>query len=231
MNAMNADLPPGPQHLTATRWIDSGHPAVRAFARAHTRGDTPREQAVALYRAVRDRIRYDPYRIELSDAGMSASTVLQQGHGWCVPKAVLLAAVCRAQGIPARLGFADVRNHLSTERLRNTMKTDVFAWHGYTSLWIDGAWRKATPAFNIELCDKFGLLPLEFDGESDSLYHPFDREGRQHMEYVNERGAFDDLPLAQMRAAFLEIYPDMPTTAAAVEGDFAADAAREAGRA
>jgi transglutaminase-like putative cysteine protease len=229
---MNADLPPGPQHLAATRWIESEHPAVRAFALAHTRGDTPREQAVALYRAVRDRMRYDPYRIDLSDAGMSASTVLQQGHGWCVPKAVLLAAVCRAQGIPARLGFADVRNHLSTERLRNTMKTDVFAWHGYTSLWIDGAWRKATPAFNIELCDRFGLLPLEFDGESDSLYHPFDREGRQHMEYVNERGAFDDLPLAQMRAAFREIYPDMPTAAAAVvEGDFAADAAREAGRA
>jgi transglutaminase-like putative cysteine protease len=144
---------------------------------------------------------------------------------------VLLAAVCRAQGIPARLGFADVRNHLSTERLRSTMKTDVFAWHGYTSLWIDGAWRKATPAFNIELCEKFGLLPLEFDGESDSLYHPFDRAGRQHMEYVNERGAFDDLPLAQIRAVFREIYPDMPTASAVADGDFAADAAREAGRA
>jgi transglutaminase-like putative cysteine protease len=231
LNAMNAAPSPGPQHLASTPWIESDHPAVQAFAREHVQGDTPREQAVALYRAVRDRMRYDPYRIDLSDAGMSASTVLQQGYGWCVPKAVLLAAVCRAQGIPARLGFADVRNHLSTERLRNTMKTDVFAWHGYTSLWIDGAWRKATPAFNIELCDKFGLLPLEFDGESDSLYHPFDREGRQHMEYVHERGAFDDLPLAQMRAAFREIYPDMPTAVAAVEGDFAADAAREAGRA
>lgn len=231
LNAMNADTSPGPQHLASTPWIESDHPAVQAFARVHVRGATPREQSVALYRAVRDRMRYDPYRIDLSDAGMSASTVLQQGYGWCVPKAVLLAAVCRAQGIPARLGFADVRNHLSTERLRNTMKTDVFAWHGYTSLWIDGAWRKATPAFNIELCDRFGLLPLEFDGESDSLYHPFDREGRQHMEYVNERGAFDDLPLAQMRAAFREIYPDMPTAVAAVEGDFATDAAREAGRA
>lgn len=228
---MNADTPPGPQHLAATASIDATHPDVLRFARAHALGDTPRERAVSLYRAVRDTVRYDPYRIDLSETGMSASNALRQGHGWCVPKAVLLAAVCRAQGIPARLGFADVRNHLSTERLRSTMKTDVFAWHGYTSLWIDGAWRKATPAFNIELCEKFGLLPLEFDGESDSLYHPFDRAGRQHMEYVNERGAFDDLPLAQIRAVFREIYPDMPTASAVADGDFAADAAREAGQA
>lgn len=228
---MSTDTPPGPQHLAPTRWIESDHPAVQAFAREHARGDTPREQAVSLYLAVRDGLRYDPYRVDMSDAGMSASRALELGHGWCVPKAVLLAAVARAAGIPARLGFADVRNHLSTERLRETMKTDVFAWHGYTSLWIDGAWRKATPAFNIELCDKFGLLPLEFDGEHDSLYHPFDREGRQHMEYVNEHGPFDDLPLERMRAVFRELYPYMLVDAATVEGDFAADAARETGRA
>lgn len=217
--------------MAATPCIDSQHPAVQAFASEHSRGDTPREKTVALYRAVRDQVRYDPYRLDMSDVGMSASRALQLGYGWCVPKAVLLAAVCRAEGIPARLGFADVRNHLSTERLRNAMKTDVFSWHGYTSLWIDGAWHKATPAFNIELCDKFGLLPLEFDGASDSLYHPFDREGRQHMEYIKDHGAFDDLPLAHMRAMFSEIYPALLSTAEAVEGDFAADAALEAGRA
>jgi transglutaminase-like putative cysteine protease len=228
---MNTDTPPGPQHLAPTRWIESEHPAVQAFAREHAQGDTPRERAVSLYLAVRDRLRYDPYRVDMSDTGMSASRALELGHGWCVPKAVLLAAVARAAGIPARLGFADVRNHLSTERLRSIMKTDVFAWHGYTSLWIDGAWRKATPAFNIELCDRFGLLPLEFDGENDSLYHPFDREGRQHMEYVNEHGAFDDLPLERMRAVFSEIYPYMLVDVDKVEGDFAADAARETGRA
>ncbi|MDP3253812.1 MAG: transglutaminase family protein [Hydrogenophaga sp.] len=227
---MNASALPGPQHLAPTRFIDHDHPAVKAFVGEHAQGSTPRERAATLYLAVRDRVRYDPYRIDLSPRGMSASNALEQGHGWCVPKAVLLAAVCRADGIAARLGFADVRNHLSTERLRKTMGTDVFAWHGYTSIWLDGAWRKATPAFNIELCEKFGLLPLEFDGTQDSLYHPFDREGRQHMEYVNERGAFDDLPLAQLSAAFRQIYPDMPSADAVPEGDFASDAAREAAR-
>ncbi|MCW5654781.1 transglutaminase family protein [Hydrogenophaga sp.] len=224
------DPGPGPQHLASTPCIDSDHPEVQAFARTHAQGETPREQAISLYLAVRDRVRYDPYRIDLSAQGMSASATLAQAFGWCVPKAVLLAAACRASGIPARLGFADVRNHLSTERLRQTMGTDVFAWHGYTSIWLDGQWRKATPAFNIELCEKFGLLPLDFDGRSDSLYHPYDREGRQHMEYVRERGAFDDLPLQPLRDAFRQIYPDLPTAMENVEGDFAADAEREASR-
>ncbi len=213
----------------ATRYIDSDHPEVKAFSQAHAVGDTARERAVSLYLAVRDRLRYDPYRIDLSDTGMRASTALRRGIGWCVPKAVALAAVARAAGIPARLGFADVKNHLSTERLRRAMQTDVFAWHGYTELWLDGAWRKATPAFNIELCEKFGLLPLAFDGVHDSLYHPFDRAGNQHMEYVNERGSFDDLPLAQIRATLVEIYPGLLDATKDTEGDFAADAQRENG--
>lgn len=211
--------------LSPSPAIDSDHPLIEAFARRHAVGHTGRERAVALYDAVRDGVRYDPYRIDLSPEGMRASTTLAQGHGWCVPKAVLLAAVARAAGIPARLGFADVKNHLSTEKLRRTMGTDLFVWHGYTELWIDGAWRKATPAFNLSLCEKFGLLPLAFDGVHDSLYHPFDRAGQRHMEYVNERGTFDELPLAAITESFRTVYPGMGRATA--EGDFAADAARE----
>ena len=111
---------PTSAHLASTALIDSDHPQVQAFARTHTQGADDRERAVALNLAVRDLIRYDPYKIDLSPQGMRASTALAQGHGWCVPKAALLAAVCRAAGIPARLGYADVRNHLSTERLRQT---------------------------------------------------------------------------------------------------------------
>lgn len=212
-------------HLDPTPAIDSDHPAIRAFAHEHARGDSVRERSVALYLAVRDLVRYDPYRIDLSPGGMRASTTLRQGYGWCAPKAVLMAAVARAAGIPARLGFADVKNHMSTEKLRRAMGSDVFVWHGYTELWIDGAWRKATPAFNLSLCEKFGLLPLAFDGVHDSLYHPYDRAGQRHMEYVNERGSFDDLPLERITADFAVIYPGFGQSAPG--GDFAEDAARE----
>jgi transglutaminase-like putative cysteine protease len=223
---------PDPQDcLAATPHVDSDHPAVQAFAARHARGASAREQAVALYYAVRDGFRYDPYRVDLATEGMRGSAVLADGHGWCVTKAALLAAACRAAGIPARLGFADVRNHLSTQRMRETMTTDVFIWHGYTEIWLDGAWRKATPAFNIELCERFGLRPLEFDGVGDSIYHPFDLSGQRHMEYLRERGSFADVPLAQILADFRSVYPRWlhgPATRSELQqGDFLADVARE----
>jgi transglutaminase-like putative cysteine protease len=214
--------------LSSTALIDADHPAVRAFARRHARGADVRERAVALYYAVRDEFRYDPYRIDLSPAGMRASAVIEKGYGWCVPKAALLAAACRAAGIPARVGYADVRNHLSTERMRQAMQTDLFYWHGYTDVRVEGRWLKATPAFNIELTERFGLLPLEWDGRSDSIYHPFDKAGQRHMEYVHQRGSFDDMPLAQILADFERLYPPalrQPTGLASA--DFAADVERE----
>lgn len=224
-------LPPSAAALAPTALLDSDHPAVVDFARRHAVGADDRERAVALTCAVRDGFRYDPYRIDLSVAGMRASSVIAQGHGWCVPKAALLAAAARAAGIPARVGYADVRNHLSTERLRRTLQTDVFVWHGYTDLWIDGRWVKATPAFNIELCDRFGLLPLDFDGRSDSIYHPFDKTGQRHMEYVNQHGAFDDMPLERIVAAFEATYPGWRRDEAGLgTASFDADVAKEVQR-
>ncbi len=214
--------------LRPTALIDSDHPAVVDFARRHAVGPTARDRAVALYLAVRDGFRYDPYGINLSQDGMKASQVLANGAGWCVTKASLLAAACRASGIPARVGYADVRNHLSTERMRELLGTDLFMWHGYAELLLDGAWRKATPAFNIGLCDRFGLLPLEFDGRVDSLYHRFDRAGTRHMEYVLQRGSFDDVPLATLCADFELHYPKMMAHLRSAPGnDFLAEAARE----
>ena len=223
-----------PQHcLAAVGLVDSDNPQVRAFAERHAQGADDRERAIALYYAVRDGFRYDPYRIDLSEQGMRASTVLSNGFGWCVTKAALMAAACRAAGIPARLGFADVRNHLSTERMRQTMTTDVFIWHGYTEVFLEGAWRKATPAFNIELCQRFGLHPLEFDGRSDSIYHPFDLAGNKHMEYLRERGSYADVPLAELVADFRATYPGWlsgaESTSRLGQGDFLADVAREPG--
>jgi transglutaminase-like putative cysteine protease len=211
--------------LEPTPIIDSDHPSVIAFAH-RADGDSDRDVAVSLFYAVRDGYRYDPYRIDVTPVGMRASTVLAEGYGWCVTKATLLAAACRARGIPARLGFADVRNHLSTERMRQVMGTDIFYWHGFTEIRVEDRWIKATPAFNIELCERFGFLPLEFDGRSDSIYHPFDTAGHRHMEYVRQRGSFDDVPLADIVADFTDLYPAWQDAVEA-GGDFLNDVAAE----
>ena len=158
------DLAP---YLQPTACVDSAAPAVLAFTARVTEGVvTDRERAVRLFYAVRDEIRYDPYGVVLTEEELRATAVLARGAGFCVAKAIVLAAGARAVGIPARLGFADVRNHLTTERLREQMKTDVFAFHGFTELHLDGRWVKATPTFNQSLCDRFGVKPLGKDRKS-----------------------------------------------------------------
>jgi len=206
-------MTPKKQHLQSTPIIESDHALVKAFVNKHVRGSSnPKEQAVSLYYAVRDEIRYNPYKFELSVNGLKASTTLAVGEAWCVPKAALLAACCRAMGIPARVGFADVRNHLSTKRMREQMKTDVFHWHGYTTIYLGGYWVKAKPAFNIELCEKFRLRALDFDGRNDSIYHPFDLDGNKHMDYILFRGEFNDVPLREMCESFKGLYSSISFT-------------------
>ena len=213
--------------LRPSWFIDSDDRAVADFARRAAGGESePRTKALKVFYAVRDDILYDPYGIHMRPEAFRASACLAAGKGFCIYKAVLLTAALRAVGVPSRLGFADVKNHLSTERLRRLMQTDVFAYHGYSEILLDGRWIKATPAFNLSLCEKFGVRPLDWDGHADSVFHAFDRAGRQHMEYVAERGAYDDLPYDEIRACFLELYPFM--FEAADRADAAGDFHREA---
>lgn len=193
--------------LLATATFDHDTPAVREWALA-TVGDAEDEvrRAALLFADVRDRIRYDPYAIDLRAEAFTAGAALQSGRSWCVPKAILLVAGARAVGIPARIGFADVRNHLSSEKLRERMGSDLFVFHGYASLHIGGRWLKASPAFNAALCERFGVPPLEFDGSADALLHAYDGAGRRHMEYVNDRGTWTGVPLEAMYDAFAANY-------------------------
>jgi len=205
--------------------IDSSHPRIRVYAGRVAGQGSDREKALRVY----DGVRYDPYNTPMRREAYRASTTLEAGHGFCINKAGVMAAVCRAAGIPARVGYADVRNHMTTPRLTELMGGDTFYYHGYTEVWLDGRWIKATPAFNKELTAKFGLKPLEWDGVSDSIYHPFDLSGRRHMEYLAYRGVFADIPFDEIRAAFRHYYPRMTRQQEQMPlgGDFAAEGAAE----
>lgn len=198
------------QYLRPGRFIDSDHPTVVEFAECH-RGVSrePLEQAVALYYAVRDGVRYNPYRFSRDPQHLCASHALADGESYCVPKAHLLAACARHCGIPARIGLADVRNHLSTAKLLELLRSDVFAMHGYTELFIDGRWVKATPAFNALLCQMFGVAPLEFDGRNDSIFHPYNDSGERYMEYLVEHGSFAEVPEALFFGHLQRVYPHL----------------------
>lgn len=207
-------------------FIDSSDPDVQTFALQKTAGAADAvSRAVKLYYAVRDEILYDPYYAGEARSYFRASDCLRAGRGFCIPKAALLAATARSLGIPARVAYADVRNHLSTKKLIELVGTDLFIWHSYTELHLDGRWVKATPAFNLTLCQRFAVHPLEFDGHNDSLFHEYDLGGRRHMEYVRERGHYPDVPYAEIIAEFKQFYPRwMALVRAGAHRDFATEA-------
>lgn len=193
--------------LGSTEFLDTTHPRLSSFARAAVRGaESDADLVACLFRAVRDGIRYNPYAIRADRRSYRASQIAQSGENWCVPKAVLLVAAARSVGIPARLGFADVRNHISTPKLRDLMGTDLFVYHGYAELFVTGRWFKASPAFNSELCARFGVSPLEFDGTKDALLHAYDGSGQRYMEYVHDHGWYPDLPFDDILAALESAY-------------------------
>ena len=195
-------------YLLPTAIIDSDHPDVVQFAAditAHCDGD-PRSKAVALYNAVRDGIRYDPYSPFHLPAHYRASETLKRGKGFCIPKAALLCALARACGIPARMGFADVRNHLATRQLIDFLGSDLFVFHGFAELFLDGRWIKATPAFNAALCARFQVPPLAFDGVNDAVLQAFNDEARPFMEYLADHGTFADVPVAAIVASWKKTY-------------------------
>ena len=199
----------GPEYLAATGYFDTASEAIERFARATVAGE-PSEagRAVKLFYAVRDGWRYDPFKLRLVREEYVASNVHAAGHGYCVTKAILLTAAARAAGIPAAIGLADVVNHLTTEKLKARMGGKTrFIDHAYAMLHVEGRWVKAVPAFNIELCRRFGVRPTEFDGRSDALYQEYDAHDRRHMEYVQDHGVWSDFPYEKVAADFRAFYP------------------------
>lgn len=203
-----------PADLQPTEFLDHESDEVRDLIEKTLPGTdlSPVESAVALYYAVRDRIRYDVYGADLSRTGMRASQVRRARSGMCIHKSVLYAACLRAMGVPSRLVLADVRNHLASQRLRELVGGDVFRFHCFTSVHIGREWIKATPVFNKTLCRLYGIAPLDFDGTRDSLRHPFDSHGGQRMEFLHHHGEFDDLPydlvINGLRTAHPRVFAD-----------------------
>ena len=60
------------------------------------------------------------------------------------------------------------------DQIVEKLGSDVLVPHGYIEIYLNNKWIKATPAFNKELCAILNIHPLEFDGETDSIFQEFD---------------------------------------------------------
>jgi len=192
-------------YLATAEYIDSSDATVTEKAgELCARIQARQEAAQAVFYFVRD-LRYEGGDFEDLEI-YRASSVLAAGHGYCVGKASLCTALARAAGIPSRLGFADVRNHLASPRLLAAMGTDIFAWHGYSQLFLGGRWVSLSRTFDPGTCHRAGVPPLEFDGAHDAVLQSFDGTGAT-MAYLKRHGIFHDVPAQFLAAEMPRLYP------------------------
>ena len=199
------------EYLKPTEFLDFDNTDVAEFAKRHSGANkTAMENAVSLYYAVRDGYKYNPYTLDLRRSGLKASNLVGRKSGYCIEKAILLAASARFASIPSRLSFYNVKNHIATERIEKILGTNVLVFHGAAELFLNGKWLKTTPAFNKRLCEKLNVAPLEFDGTKDSIFQQFDESGAVFMDYLHEYGDFSDFPyelaLSEMRRNYPHIF-------------------------
>ncbi len=193
------------EYLEPTFIIDAKADAIQRIAREvsiDSRDDI--QKAVRLFYFVRDRIGYNLHVPRFDPEDFRATATLARGQGFCIQKAVLLIALSRAAGIPARLGFAVIRNHLLPDKLLSILKTKEIPDHGFAELHLNGQWVKATPAFDLATCQKNRFQPVEFDGSGHAVFHSRDMDGRPHIEYVLDRGRYADLPHEDIKNWVLE---------------------------
>jgi transglutaminase-like putative cysteine protease len=187
------------RYLKPTSTIDCDNASVKGKAWELTKGqEDPADKARSLFYFVRDQIKYNMYVPFHLIEHYKASTILQKGEGYCVQKAVLMTALARAIDMPARLGFADIMNHLLPEKFLEIHGTNLLVYHGFTELYLNDTWIRVTPIFDLEMCRKHRIIPVDFDGKNDARFHPVNQDGKPHIEYVRYHGSFEDLPLHQM---------------------------------
>ena len=194
-------------YLKPTPSIDCESMSITEKAQALTKGQGQiTDKAKSLFYFVRDKVKYNPYSPFYLPEHYRASNILSRGEGYCVQKAVLLAALARASGIPTRLRLVDIRNYIVSKKLADMMGTDLFTYHGYDELYIGGKWVKATPAFDLKMCQENRIIPVEFDGETDAIFHSHNQDGKLHIEYVRDHGYYLDVPLDEILNAWTQAY-------------------------
>jgi transglutaminase-like putative cysteine protease len=194
-------------YLKPTYYFDFDNDFIQNLISEIKKDDSKNNQAIRIYTKIRDEWLYDPYHISFSKQNYRASHIAQKTTGNCVEKSILLIACLRALNIPARLHLGKVKNHIAVERLEEKFGTNELTPHGMVNVFLNNEWLKMSPAFNATLCEKFNVEPLEFDGYTNSYLQQYNTQGDLFMEYLEDYGHFNDVPLKFMIENLKTHYP------------------------
>ena len=196
-------------YLQPNEFFDLDKKSVRNKAYEITNGlESQKDKAIALFYWVRDEIKYNmALFVPKVKNYFIASKTIRRREGFCVSKSILLSTLARVVEIPARIHLVDLINHLVSQKVIDFMGTNVMYVHGYSEFYLDNKWVKLTPSFDKETAIRGRFLPMvEFDGENDAVFPPYDVNGNKFGEYVGDRGVHADLPLDEIDQIFQEKY-------------------------
>jgi transglutaminase-like putative cysteine protease len=194
-------------YLQATYFFDYEDPAIVKLAQPFLGKPINSTLIKEIFEFSRDFWRYNPYHIGLTKDAFRASSIALKSSGHCIDKAIILITLYRKVGIPARLRLAKVFNHLAVDKLIEKLGSSDIAPHGIVEIYFQGKWLKASNAFNKELCEIFKVNPLQFDGTEEAIFQEFNADNLQFMEYLEDYGSFEDVPLQFILDTFRSHYP------------------------
>jgi transglutaminase-like putative cysteine protease len=180
--------------LEATDVIDRDHPVVRATAERVTAGATGAEAVARLFAFVRDEIRYDMAPVIADRTDWTASATIERGYGFCQQKAVALAALVRAAGIPSGVGFENLLDHKIPPAYVEHIGSQVLPYHGFTLVRVDDEWQRVDATLDRALCERKNYRLVEYEPDGDCVLPATDRGGRPHFEHLDELVLAADLP-------------------------------------
>ena len=211
MNVMTRQNEQFKETLKPTFFMDWKHPSVLQKAKELTDGiEDDITKAIKLFYFVRDGIRYSvkDSRLSFNKEEWKPSLTLEKGYAFCIPKAILLASLARAVGIPSKLHFVDIVNHMTSDRLKKNMGSNLFIFHGFVELFLNGKWVEANCAFDKELCIRKNFPWVDFDGVKDGLFASTNNDGEPFVEYIKDRGVYNDAPHQEIIQAWASGYPN-----------------------
>jgi len=166
---VDADLEPG-------RWLQSDHPDVQAMAARHSGGTRSAAQRM---QRLEDAVRAHISTKSLKVGYAAAAEVIRLREGDCTEHAVLLAALARAAGIPARVvtGLAYAPGYAGRE--------DVVVPHAWVIAWIDERWQGFDAALPRHGAGHIGLTAG--NGEPFDFYAGIDLLGKLTVRDIARR--------------------------------------------
>ena len=186
-------------YLEATEYIDWQQPDVVKKAQSLAYGLlTDEEVAKACFEFVRDEIKHS-WDYQMNPVTCKASDVLFHGTGYCYAKSHLLAALLRANKIPAGLCY---------QRLTISNDEPPFCLHGLNAVYLkQHGWYRIDPRGNKEGVDAQFIPPLE------QLAFPILSEGEADFPEIWSEPLTVVVGVLKRYSDFLEVANNLPDIA------------------